>query len=93
MKPPRVEAKIVDDNSMDTMDLYRLFEKQDAAEDTNHVQANEASVDKIDREKMVSDEGYFNTIQEESDVKSFLGECRLYLLKKRSNNFSYNFRN
>lgn len=73
MKPPRVEAKIVDDNSMDTMDLYRLFEKQDAAEDSNNVQEIETTEDKLDRGKMVSEEGYFNTIQEESDVKSFLG--------------------
>lgn len=76
--PPRTEQRSLEDDSMDTMDLYRLFEQQDGLEEQEGVKDGE--VPQIlpdggqDRENAVSEGGYFATVQEESHVKAFLGE-------------------
>lgn len=58
---------------MDTMDLYRLFERQESVEERQQKQEQERFKVEHDIDKIVESEGYFGKSQEVSDVKAFVG--------------------
>lgn len=66
----------LDDESMDTMDLYKLFEKQVVHEQVNEIEIEEKRNEEQDQDNVAESEGYFNTLQEENDVRALLGNYR-----------------
>lgn len=68
-----LDSKSLDENSMDTMDLYRLFERQESAEERRQKEEQERSEVEHDIGQIVDSEGYFGTKEEAADVAAFLG--------------------
>ena len=58
---------------MDTMDLYRLFERQESAEERQQKEDEERCKVEHDIDKIVESEGYFGRNQECLDVRAFVG--------------------
>lgn len=69
----QTDRKSLDEDSMDTMDLYRLFERQESAEERRQKEEFERSEVEHDVDKVVISEGYFGQKQEWMDVTSFIG--------------------
>jgi len=80
----------MDDDSMDTMELYRLFDKQDGGEKRSVKVKGDLADFEGERDDVVNKEGYFSTLQEENDVLAFLGGYPIgYLTENKHFFFAY----
>lgn len=62
----------MDEDSLDTMDLYRLFERQESAEEKRQKEEQDRCEVEQDVGLIVDSEGYFGKLNEENDVREFI---------------------